>query len=114
MGASNKTERDIGVKEKIRNIVVEYIRLFPYEYEAVREDIRTIRMNLRNQFGSGDSVVLDREIVRLPETLDMLFKKMLTAEEEMWLFGENKKGGKKSNIRWFAREFSGFRVPDKI
>jgi hypothetical protein len=96
------------LKEKIKKVVLDYKKLFPQEYDDVKEVVKQKRNLKANPFGATlkDSA-LGRHILEMPETLHAIFNLRLD-DEEMKVFNL------KDSKRWFAKEFKEFSVAEKI
>lgn len=99
-------------KTHITQIVKDYIRLFPEDYETVKKGIEMQRVMLQDEeFGTATGSEM-RALFEIPEDLSNMFIMQLTEEEMMWF----KSGGTdgKEGGRWFANTFSAFTLPAKI
>lgn len=99
-----------GTKKKIQDLVAQYRKHFPEEYDATVQYLKSNRKLLKNELADlskeGTSV-LQRGMYEIPETLDNIFLMKLKAEEQKEL--ETKEGS-----RWFMAAFPEFKIPEKI
>jgi len=94
--------------QKVRDLTKMYHDLFPEEYEAVKEIAKQKREELRSATGGGqDTHALERPLIEFPENLWTAIYNRLS-DEEMVEFNT------KEGMRWFARTYPGFRIPEKI
>ena len=103
-------------KKHIKQIVENYIKVFPQEYEDFKYGMKAVRESLKDEeFGEAypDTSSGYRALYELPETLHTMFIKGLDDEEMLWL-----KTGVPSNRnqggQWFAKTFKEFRIPEKV
>lgn len=95
-------------KQKIKEIVKNYILLYPEEMKDFRKGMSITRENLLNKHGEAKNIdIIERKIYEIPETLFVIFRKKLNEEDNKWL-------RTKQGAYWFARTFADFRVPEKI
>lgn len=93
-------------KFKIRQIVNEYIKLFPQEWSDFKTMMKDNRDKNKNDFGAVNMPGVDyieRKLFEIPETMHTIINVRLSDEEKSWW--DTKEAG-----RWFAktfREFSG-------
>jgi len=95
-------------KNKVRQAVLDYQRLFPDEYIAFVAQNKIVQDSQRDTFAQieGNDYVV-RKLFELPENLDELLKAVFDdADIEYW---KSLKGA-----RWFARAFPVFKTPEKI
>lgn len=99
------------IKDKVRAQVQSYIEEFRDEYEAVKQFVKDEREMLKNDFASSDDLSLGRRLVEFPETLHNMIMSALTEEERVII-----KSGESSieYIRWFAKNFPEFRIPERL
>lgn len=96
------------IKDEIKNVVLDYIRLYPEEFAGVAKDIEEKRKLQKNQFSEvKGSDMVERALYETPETLFNMFLKSLSMDAHNWL--SSKDGG-----RWFAKTFDVFKLADKI
>lgn len=101
-------------KDHITQIVRNYIRLFPEDYEIVKKGIEMQRHALLDaKFGTARGTGSDmRALFEIPIDLSEMLIMGLTPEEMEWF----KAGGldRKEGARWFARTFKVFTLPSEI
>lgn len=107
-------------EDKIREIVKNYIKVFPREFEMWKHGMakKKTDMELDNPLGKLEADdVIQQALVEMPETLYGLLKQGLTVDEWDWLFAHGEYAGSKSKgdakhegLRWFAKEFPVFRL----
>ncbi len=101
-------------KDHIKQIVENYIRLYPEDYVTVKKGIEMQRQTLiDDEFGVAEGTGSDmRALFEIPVDLSEMFIMGLTEEEMEWF----KAGGaeRKDGARWFARTFKEFALPQKI
>jgi hypothetical protein len=103
-------------KKHIREIVEDYTKLFPEEFEEFKQGMPAIRASLQDEeFGQmlpGTSSG-SRALYELPETLHTMFVMKLEEDEMLWL----KTGdpvNRNAGGQWFAKTFREFTIPNKI
>lgn len=100
------------IKEKVKNAVEDYKRMFPMEYRATVDWIDDVRNAQKTKFAEvGKENVLDRKLGEMPETLDIMIRNALSPEEREVFF--DKKESKILN-RWFFNEFREFKITVNI
>lgn len=101
-------------KDHITQIVRNYIRLYPEDYETVKKGIEMQRHTLVDEeFGTAKGTGSDmRALFEIPVDLSEMLIMGLTPEEMEWF----KAGGpdRKEGARWFAKTFKAFTLPNKI
>lgn len=100
-------------KQHITQIVHNYIRLYPEEFEIVKEGIKVQRNLHLDEFASAKGTGSEmRGLYEIPESLSEMLIMGLTEEEMEWL----KAGGlnRKEGGRWFAKTFTAFALPESI
>ena len=98
----------IKTKIKIRTAVKDYFEMFPEDWELCKLDIEYQRQNLKTDFAELEGTQsLQRALFSVPEKLSILISKKLS-DEERQLFTQ------KENARWFADEFSQFRITSNV
>lgn len=98
-------------KEKIKKAVLEYVKMFPTEYEHFQNSHREKLDKKDNKFAEfkgADQVV--RHLIDIPATLDAIFKIHLEKEEQDWLFGLGTHKGERAGISWFMKTFPQFKI----
>lgn len=106
-----KTKSMQSTKNKIKDAVSEYIRLFPNEYAAFLASHRMKANNLQNDFAElkgSDQMV--RHLVDVPETLFFIIKRNLNEQEYAWLYSLDDYKGKRAGMAWFLRAFPQFKI----
>lgn len=106
---TKETQMD-SAKEKIRNIVLNYKRVYHDEFISFSSSLkRNIAANndLYGTVSKGNDFI-ERKIVELPENLFIMLKAGLSDAEYLWLFPEN--NPKNEGIKWFAKTFLDFRA----
>ena|SRR3990167_6038805 len=95
---------DQALRDKIRLIVTEYVRIFPQEFASFRAGMPMKRAAQRTKYGelAGTSYI-ERKTLEMPETLYTALHKALTTDE----FTEFKT---KRGMRWFAKSHPEFAV----
>ena len=93
-------------KKKVEKLTIKYIELFPDEYRAVVRYLSSNREKNVNKFASvASDKTLRRKIYEIPETLNKIFIKNLSAEE-LVLIKDGESG--KEFSHWFAKRFPEF------
>lgn len=92
------------VKRKIREVVTQYVRLFPAEFQDFKRGLSVSRDQLKTKWGEmkGTDIEL-RKRGEIPETLFIAINKALSDDERNWF-------NSKAAHRWFFKEFSDFAV----
>ena len=95
-------------KKRIGSIVSEYIRLFPLEWEMVKQaQVKRVSNNV-DEFGSFGSKDLDAHALSwIPLSLDTAFTLKLTEQENKWF-------NRKEAQIWFVPKFPAFRAAEKV
>lgn len=99
------------MQRKVSDAVEKYKVDYADEYAAVVEQIKAVRDSLRDEWGSTkenkktveQGHVLEREIYRVPVTLDNLITNALTVDE----FHHT---SSKEYAKWFVTNFPEFRI----
>lgn len=101
-------------KDHITQIVEEYIKLFPEDFQTVKDGIALSRGTYDDEYASAKlSGAPDmRALFEIPVDLSEMLIMQLTEEEMEWF----KAGGKdrKEGGRWFAKNFPAFRLTGTI
>lgn len=101
-------------KKHIEQIVRNYIRLYPKDYEIVKKGIEMQRGLYLDDFASAkhSGSATTRALYEIPERLHEMLVMGLEEEEMVWL----KSGGAshKEGGRWFAKTFPAFKLPRNI
>lgn len=100
-------------QKHIRQVVETYIKLYPEEFEIVKEGIKMQRGLHLDEFASAKGTGSDmRALFEIPVTLSEMLITDLSEEEMEWF----KAGGRdrKEGGRWFAKTFTDFALPDSI
>lgn len=101
-------------KTHITQIVQDYIRLYPKDFETVKEGIKMQKNLHLDEFASAKLVGAPgmRGLFEIPVELSEMLIMQLSEEEMEWF----KAGGanRKEGGRWFARAFPFFALPDSI
>jgi hypothetical protein len=98
-------------KERIKKVVREYIRMFPFEYEQFLISHRQKQENKINEFAEfkqHDQLV--RHLFDIPESLYLACKMKLQDEQFDWLFGTGTYEGNYVGITWFIKMFPQFKI----
>ena len=91
------------IKDKVRKVVVEYIRLFPAEFSVFKNQIANVREQQRTKWAeSKNTDFIERKLYEVPETLWLAIKQNLADDEMAW-FQEHEG-------RWFIKAFPVFAV----
>lgn len=96
-------------KEKIETLTEEYKKVFPQDYENVKEYVKLIKANMIDEdFGEikGEHAV-ERRLFELPELLYASLVKSLSDKHLKWF-------KTKTGHRWFARRYGEFKVVNKV
>lgn len=89
-------------KKAITQIVRDYIKLAPKEYQAIKTLVAQKRADAKTKFGEMEGSDTEmRSMVEIPETLHAMFKTKLDEDTLKWL--RDKEG-----LRWFTRTFKEF------
>lgn len=101
-------------KNRITQIVQDYIRLNPSEWKAFKKGMVAVRASIKDdEFATLEGTKYTRALYEMPETLQMMFIKQLPEDEMIWL-----KAGVDSNHnqggQWFAKAFPDFRIPKEV
>lgn len=91
---------------KITEIIRQWQKTFPDVNKATIKAIKTWRDDLQNKTAENKTDYYEQRLMEWPENLFYLLYGKLTEEERKYLF--SKKG-----IRWAAREFPEYRLPEK-
>ena len=106
------------LKKKVTAIVDAYKYNYPDEYQAFKIQQEARLENNLDKFASTKQDFIEREIYVIPETLDIIMHKLLSAEEYLAFkdnMAEFKNGTEKKPMsRWFARTFPEFRAGEKV
>lgn len=98
-------------KIRIEKVIREYVKIFPFEFEAFKKGMQEKRLLQKNDFASTKgSHVIRRALFEIPETLETALKMKLNQEELEWLFQSKDASGAK----WFAKEYEVFRVGKEV
>lgn len=101
-------------KVHIKQIVGDYIKLFPADYETVVKGVAMHRqILLDDKFGTARNQGSEmRALFEIPADLSEMFIMNLTEDEMEWF----KAGGadRKEGARWFAKTFKEFMLPAHI
>lgn len=101
-------------KKHITQIVRNYIRLYPEDYETVKKGIAMQKgLLLDAKFGTAKDTGSDmRALFEIPADLSEMLIMGLEPEEMEWF----KAGGanRKEGARWFAETFKDFALPNEI
>lgn len=101
---------DANTKKKITNIVLAYKELFAWEYkQAVKQNKMRADMQLTPWGEVPDNSAIGREVLRIPENLEIALNTKLEPEQYNWLF-KDMPGG----TTWFGRRFPEFVPNNKI
>jgi len=97
------------IEAKIEKALANYIKMFPDEAAAFMEQIKIKRKEQKDEFASTGkgSHVAERAILDVPATVDTMFSLALT-EDELALLRSDK------GVRWMAKNYPIFRIPEKI
>lgn len=101
-------------KTHVSQIVQDYIRLFPNDYETVKRGIKMQReMLIDDEFGIAKGTGSDmRALFEIPVDLsEMLIMQLLPEEMEWFKAGGN---NRKEGARWFAKAFPEFALPRSV
>jgi hypothetical protein len=94
------------LKQKVETLTLKYIEIFPEEYSLVVKYLNGEREKNTNKFASvSQDKTLQRKIYEIPETLNKMFIKDLTAEE-LIMMKDGQNG--KDFAHWFAKRFPEF------
>lgn len=94
-------------KMKIRTAVTDYKKMFPHDYANLMKAIEEQRLNLKDDMAEIEGHAIKRALFTISEILSTMIAKKLDNEES--LFFKSKEGS-----RWFAKEFSQFRITKEI
>lgn len=94
-------------KMKIRTAVADYQKMFPEEYKQLLQAIKIQRENLKTDMAEIEGHAIKRALFTVSEKLSSMIGLKLDTEELM--FFKSLEGG-----RWFAREFSQFRISKNV
>jgi hypothetical protein len=103
-------------KEHIKKIVEDYTRLYPEEFELVKQAVEMKRAMRKDDYASVSGVtgsnLLRRALYEVSVKLDAMLIEGLSIDDIKWL-----KSGVESNPneggRWFARTFQVFALPEQ-
>ena len=98
-------------KKHITEIVNNYIRLYPDDFQTVKEGIAMQRGLHLDEFARSKGSDM-RGLYEIPQELHEMLIMGLEPEEMNWL----KAGGtdRKEGGRWFARTFKAFALPHNV
>ena len=100
---------ETNTKDRIRQAVSEYKKLFPDEYQAVVDHIKNERRSQATDWATLEgNHAIERKLGEVPETLFSMITQMLTVNE-LNQFRATGDAGKKAQ-RWFFNAFPEFRV----
>jgi len=110
-----KFEKDHLRKELIRRVVSIYKKQFADEYRMIVKAIKELRETRANKFAAdtesykGPHSVGEpmRFILRIPYRLEYMVNSFLLPGEPKFLEDEEE-------MRWFAKEFPEFKIPEKL
>ena len=97
-------------KDRVRDIVKEYQRIFADEFLRFKDAMVDKRANLKFESGilnKDSSNIVERAICEMPETLFDILKRQLTDEQFTWL-------RTKAGFRWFVTAFPAYSAVKKI
>lgn len=93
---------------KIRTAVADYMQMFPDDWKECQIEIAYQKQNLKTEMAEVEgNHTLQRALFSIPEKLSLMIGKKLD-NSELMLFKE------KDNARWFANEFSQFRISKNV
>lgn len=94
-------------KQKIEEVVKNYITLFGEEFELFKK-AQKLRVDSADNFSTvKGSQMIERQLYEIPETLYSMLISILDDEDRNWL--ESKVGAS-----WFAKKFIPFRSSTKV
>jgi hypothetical protein len=92
---------------KIRTAVADYQKMFPEEYKDLLKVIKAQKENLKEDMAEVEGHHIKRALFTVSEKLSvMIGKKLDTQEMEFFKSTEG--------ARWFAKEFSQFRISKHV
>lgn len=95
-------------KNKITELVKNYMAMFPEEFELVKKELAAKRTKNRDKFAAIEGTdVLQRAIHEIPMTLETVLSTKLKDDELQWFRTI-------AGARWFARKFPVFKSPDLV
>ena len=98
----------IDINHQISDIVQEYIRLFPAEYDTFRKANAVRVDNLTNKWAETKGTdFLQRHLCEMPETLFAMLKAKL--DDDGWKYFDSLDGKK-----WFTTNFPAFKVTHAV
>lgn len=92
---------------KIRTAVADYQRMFPQDYKDVLKAIEIQKQNLKTDMAEIEGHAVKRALFTISEKLSMMIAKKLDNDE--LLHFKTLEGG-----RWFAKEFSQYRISKNV
>lgn len=101
-------------KDHIRQLVEDYIKLFPEDFELFKDGVKRVRATLKDEkWGTAEGTGSDmRALFEMPVDLSEMLIMKLTEEEMEWF----KAGGvdRKEGARWFVNSFPAFKLADRV
>jgi hypothetical protein len=100
-------------KKRITELVKEYIRLFPAEYEAFKSAnaAKVDTLGIDNDFAElKGSEQLVRHLFDLPETLHHALQRGLNDQEYDWLYSRGEFEKNRKGLQWFITAFPVFKI----
>lgn len=91
----------------IRTAVIDYIKMFPQEYNDLLYTIQIQRQGLKDEMATVKGHALKRGLFTISEKLSSMLEKKLSIDELREF--RTKDGG-----RWFAKEFPQFSLTKKV
>ena len=98
-------------KERVKKVVREYIRVFPFEYDQFLQSHKIKQENKINEFAEfkqHDQLV--RHLFDIPESLYLAMKMQLSDEQFCWVFGTGEYEGNYAGVTWFIKMFPQFKI----
>ena len=93
---------------KIRTAVLDYMKMFPEDYRLDIEEIKLVRERLDTEMAELKKThAIKRALYVIGTRLDAMIQLKLDSKEKLEL--SSKEGG-----RWFANEFSQFRLTKNV
>lgn len=101
-------------KDHVTQIVEEYIKLFPSDFELFKDGVKRVRQTLKDEkWGTAEGTGSDmRALFEMPVDLSEMLIMQLSEEEMEWF----KAGGadRKEGARWFVKNFPAFRLAELV
>jgi hypothetical protein len=97
-------------KDKITQLVVEYTRLFPKEFDSFKKSTAS-KIESGTQWGETDHTdVIQRHLFDKPEVLHHSLHRALSEREWDWLHARGEFTNNFEGPKWFIKTFPAFKI----